>query len=183
MQLTSQQLIQLKNDINASSDPTVIAFKNDPNPGNADAALTYYNSIASPTYFVYRTSVVEQEYTRQSGIDTDGTTTTNWSWTTYIGRSQGERDAWPRLFMGGQGCSPSLPNVRQAFADIFSGAGGANQRTHLSALSRRAATRAEKLLAVASTGGSGARGAATNPDTMTVEGEITSQNLIDTRSA
>ena len=71
----------------------------------------------------------------------------------FITRSVGECDAWRELFNGGGNgdgtTDPSLSNVRQAFLDIFSGATApapAN-RAHLAAMSRRKATRAEKVFA------------------------------------
>jgi hypothetical protein len=50
---------------------------------------------------------------------------------------------------GGGAIDPSRANVRQGFNDIFSGTqnNAAAQRTHLLTVSRRKATRAEKLFA------------------------------------
>ncbi len=167
MVLTTAQLQALKADIVADSTLNAIPKNSDGCQLVADA----YNLAAAVDHWVWRTSVGETDYTRNSGIDTDGTTVTTWSWTTYIGRSQGERDAWPRLFMGGgTGCNPSLVNVRSAFTDIFSGAGGATQRAHLLAISRRKATRAEKLFAAGS-------GTAASPSVMAAEGVMTSTNV------
>lgn len=165
--LTTAQRATLKSDIQNTPAANAIYVN-----GDLDGLAAFYNLSASPDYWVWRTSVTESEYTRAPGLDADGSTVTNWSWTTYIGRSQGERDAWPRLFMGGgSGCNPSLANVRQAFADIFSGAGGANQRTHLAAVSRRKATRLEKLFATGT-------GTTATPATMAVEGVLSSNDLI-----
>lgn len=160
MPLNASQLAILKTDLNTN--PAVSGSGH--TPDNADFIANYYNQLAAPTgYWVWRTSVSEQEITRATS--TDGT---NWSWTTYIGRSQGERDAWPRLFAGNLGCNPSLANVRNAFADIFSagGASGLAQRTHISTICRRLATRCEKLMA----SGVGTSG---SPSTMGFEGTIT----------
>ncbi len=167
MNLSLSQLQALKADIVADSTLNAIPKTTDGCQLVADA----YNLLAAVDHWVWRTSVGETDYTRNSGLDTDGTTVTTWSWTTYIGRSQGERDAWPRLFMGGgTGCNPSLANVRSAFTDIFSGAGGANQRAHLLAISRRKATRGEKLFAVGS-------GTAASPSAMAAEGVMSGQNV------
>lgn len=141
------------------------------------------NATASPDYWAWRTSVMELEFTR--GLSVDGT---SYSWPAYIARSQGERDAWARLFMGGgTGSNPSLTNVRQGFADIFSGSANSApaQRQHLLAIARRKALIGEKVLAVVATGpgndGGQARGSAANPDNFGdgAEGNITLQNLID----
>lgn len=151
MPLSTAQLPALKAAILA--DGTLSAL-----PNTSDANITIaaaFNAASSPAYWVWRTAVLESEFTRATSVDG-----TNWSWPTYIARSQGERDAWARLFMGGLGgANPSLPNVRQAFVDIFSGAGGASQRTHLQAVSRRVATRAEQLYATG-TGSTGSPGVA-----------------------
>jgi hypothetical protein len=182
MVLTFAQRQALRSDILAAADQPTITARN---AQDWDTVAALYNAIVSPDHWVWRTSVLESEYTRSSGIDTDGVTVTNWSWTTYIGRSQGERDAWPRLFMGGgTGANPSLANVRQGVADIFSGAGGANQRAHLLAISRRKATRLEKLFATGTgTAVSPANLAAAANSTSAaltyVEGAITAQQISD----
>jgi hypothetical protein len=121
--LTPSQRITLKADI--AADPVLSLLPN--TPDNVVAIAQAYALDASPDFWVWRTAVLESEYTREPSVDG-----TSWSWTAYIGRSQGERDAWARMFMGGLGgANPSLANVRQGFADIFSGAGGASQRAHL----------------------------------------------------
>ena len=169
--MTLSQLQTLKAFIDA--DATLSAFPNDEDGAIPCAAAL--NLSTSPSYWVWRTSVSESEYTRQSAVDTDGVTVTNWSWTTFIGRSQGERDAWPRLFMGGgTGCNPALANVRSAFSDIFSGAGGANQRAHLLASSRRLASRFEKLFATGT-------GSASVPALMGLEGPVSAADVNNAR--
>lgn len=148
--------------------------------GNDTEVARLANEAASPTYWVWKTSIFESEITRQPSADA-----TVWSWTAYIARSQGERDAWARLFVGGgSGMNPSLTNVRQGVADIFSGSANSApaQRTHLLAICRRAATRAEKLYAVAATGPgndgvANNRGTTTNPDALGFEGKVTEDDV------
>jgi len=89
------------------------------------------------------------------------------NWTEFIGRSQGERDAFRMMFMGTQGVNPSRSNIRQGFLDIFSGPGGATTRVALTALAKRKMTRAERLFA---TNGSGVF-------TLTFEGLIISEDI------
>jgi hypothetical protein len=137
--LTTAQLQTLKASIAASEFSAL--------PKNADSAATVaaaYNLDASPDFWVWRTSVTKSEFVNSTSGDG---TTFNWTGTGFIGRSQGERDAWREIFNGTDSCNPSLANVRQAFADIFSGATApapAN-RTHLLAVARRRCSRAERL--------------------------------------
>lgn len=104
------------------------------------------NVNASPDFWVWRTSVAQSEYVGAASVDA-----TTWSWSEYIGRSQGERDAWRQLFASNSSgtVNPTLANVRAAVTDIFSGAGASPtaQRAHFLATSRRKARRWEKLLA------------------------------------
>lgn len=163
MALTPTQSATLRADIQA--DPTLSAL-----PDTADDAYTIalaYNATATPDFWVLRTSVREAEYT--SSPSPDGT---SWSWTAYIARSLQEQNAWARMFMGTGQVNPSLANVQQGFADIFSGSQNAAmaQRAHLQACSRRRATRVEKLLAKGA-------GTTTGPATMDFEGTITYQDV------
>lgn len=148
------------------------------NPDNAFAIAAWYNLMTNPAYVVWRTSVFESEFTKS--VSSEGT---SWSWTLYISRSQGERDAWARLFMGGgTGMNPSLTNVRQGLADIFSGAPAAPQRTHMLVIARRSVTNFERIYTVAATGPGndgvvGNRGTATNPDALVLEGTISGSDV------
>jgi hypothetical protein len=136
--LTDAQYLVLK--ANILADPVLNAI-----PNTADGAFEIaaaYNAQALPDFWVWRTAVPQFEIV--STTTADGT---NWSWTSYIGRSQGERDGWREMFADTGSINFARPNVRQGLQDIFSGAGGAAQRTHLLAIGRRKATRAEKLFA------------------------------------
>lgn len=139
MALTSAQKTTLKADIIA--DP---AFNGLPN--NSDGAFVIavaYNLPAAVDFWVWRTSVGKHELVQATGRTG---TTFIWNGVGFIGRSQGEISAWAELFNSTLACNPSLPNVRQAFLDIFSGTGNAAlNRTHLDVVARRKATRAEKL--------------------------------------
>mgnify|MGYP001570317548 CR=1 FL=1 len=155
--LTTAQLQVIKNDILA--DPTLNSFPNTSDGNFAIAAL--YRVTVSPDFWVWKTLVTQSECVSVQSIDV-----TNWSWTTYIARSQGERDGWREMFADTGAINPSRPNVRQGLADIFSGPSGAGQRTHLLAIGRRLATRIEKLLATGT-------GSAASPATMEFEGDLT----------
>lgn len=155
MNLTSQQLTTLKNDINSSFPGT----PNNPDQNTIIAAT--YNLAASPNYWVWRTVISQAECVGVTSVDG-----TDWSWTSYIGRSQGERDAWREMFADTGTINPSRLNIRTGLADVFSGIGGAGQRTHLLTVGRRLATRLEKLFAAG-------LGTTAAPSVMTVEGQIT----------
>jgi hypothetical protein len=160
----TSRLVTLRNDI--LDDPTLSAIPNDPD--NNQRIADAYNLAAVPDYWVWRTWVPESEYTDLPSVDG-----TNWSWPAFIARSIGEQTGWARMFITG-GVNPSRAGVRQGFADIFSGTqnNAPAQRTHMTTVSRRRATRAEKLFAVATTGGTGTVGGTANPATMTVEGPL-----------
>jgi hypothetical protein len=155
MALTAEQLPILQADIEA--DEALNAIENSPD-GNAQIALQY-SVVASPDYWVWRTFVTRAEY-----VGTPSPDGTMWSWTSFISRSQGERDGWRELMADG-GVNPSFLNVRQGMTDIFSGAQGAAQRAHCAAISRRKANRVEKLYATGT-------GSASSPGSMVVEGSI-----------
>jgi hypothetical protein len=161
MPLTSAQNATLKAFILA--DPTLSAQPN--NSDGNDFIRIALNVIASPDFWVWRTFVSQQEIV--SATTQDGTV---WNWTTYIGRSQGERDGWREMFADTGGINPSLTNVRQGLADIFSGAGGAAQRTHLLTVGRRKATIVEKLFATGT-------GSTASPAIMVIEGGLTINDI------
>lgn len=182
MPLNAQQLVTLKANILANVNvipegmPNAGAFvgmqiKNIPNDsGDGNFAVaSWYNLAASPDYWVWRTSVPKGEFVNATSVDG---TTFNWTGAGFIGRSQGERDAWREMFNGTNTVNPSLPQVRQAFADIFSGATApapAN-RTHMSAISRRLAKNGEKVFATGV-------GTTASPAVMGYEGNISLQDV------
>jgi hypothetical protein len=175
MPLTTAQLQTLKADIAANTAtatwqgvPTAINAL--PNNSDANFAIAdWYNATAAPDFWVWRSSVTKSELVNTTSTDADGVTTRtfNWTGTGFITRSQGERDAFAALFNGTNSVNASLPQVRQAFADIFSGntAPAPSNRTHLLNVARRKATRAEKLLAAGT-------GTAASPATMGFEGTL-----------
>src|SRR5688572_12266391 len=129
MPLTSAQLAVLKADI--AADPALNALPN--NSDGAFAIAAIYNQPAAPVFRVWKTNVP----TKDCKIAM--------VWTEFIGRSVGERDAWQFMLSNGT-INPADANVRQGIADIFSGLSGAATRANLLAISKRDATRIEKLL-------------------------------------
>ena len=166
MSLTPAQLPVLKADILA--DPVLAAI-----PNTSDGAFQIaevYKLDAVPDFWAWRTSVSQSECVGVTSIDG-----TNWSWTIYIARSVGERDGWREMFADTGSINPSRPNVRQGLQDIFSGAGGLAQRTHLLTIARRKTTRVEKLFAVGA-------GTTVTPATMGFEGPITYSEVQQARN-
>lgn len=173
MSLTASQLTALKADI--AADGTLNS-----QPMNDDghfAIAAAYNANAAPDYWVWRTAVSKSELVNSTSVDG---TTFAWNGAGFITRSQGERDAWREMFNGEGYCNPSLPQVRAAFTDIFSGgtAPAPANRIHLATVSRRKATRAEKLFVVSGSG-TGTTGA---PSVMSFEGTITVQDVSTARN-
>jgi hypothetical protein len=172
--LTTAQLATLKADILA--DGALNATPNTPDGNDAIAAV--YNAAASPDFWVYRTGVLKAEYVGATSTDADGVTPRNFIWTGngFITRSAGEQAAWAEIFNSSHQANPSLTNVRQAFVDVFSGTGNAaSNRTHLANVSRRKATRVEKILAAGT-------GTAASPATMTHEGPVTYVDVTNARN-
>jgi hypothetical protein len=150
------------------------------------SSVNALNTNSVPDYWCWRTSVEKKEVVQNASASG---TSFIWNGNGFIGRSVGELECWNQLFNSTLTCNPSLPNVRQAFSDIFSGTGNAAlNRTHLMIVSRRKATVAERLLAVSGQGlgnDGGTRGTPTNPDNFGVgaEGLVTIQNVINSESA
>jgi hypothetical protein len=158
--LSPAQLQTLKNDIVA--DGTLNANPNTPDGNTVIAAA--YSATAAPDFWVWRTKVSRDELVGATSVDG---TTFNWTGAGYITRSQGERDAFTAIFDSDGNVNAARPQVRQAFLDIFSGATApapAN-RTHLTTVARRKATRLEKLFATGT-------GSTASPATLTIEGAI-----------
>jgi hypothetical protein len=172
--LTPAQLQALKADIAADATLSPVPNSPDGNQSVADA----YNAAAGPAWYVWRTNVSEAEYTGLPGVDVaGGNAQTVWSWPAVIARSTGEQNGWMRMFATGS-VNPSRANVRQGFADIFSGTqnNAPAQRNHLTVLSKRTATRAEKLFS------SGA-GSYASPATLSFEGTLTYSDVTAARNS
>lgn len=167
--LTSAQLTTLKTDIATN-------FPGTANTPDGDFSLaTSYNTVASPDFWVWRTSVSRDEAVGSTSVDG---TVFSFVGTGYITRAQGERDAFVALFSSAGTVNASQPQVRQAFADIFSGstAPAPANRTHLLTVARRKASRIEKLYGVGT-------GSTASPATMATEGSVTPQEIRAARNS
>lgn len=135
--------------------------------GNDLQTAECMNQTAVPSFTVWKTRMTVEDANKLV------------NWTEYIGRSAGERDAWGAMWRTGA-VNPADLNVRQGFADMFSGASGVNTRTALLAAAKRLATLAEKALVLVGVG----FGVGTNADpaTMTFEGLLSPQDIRDTRT-
>jgi len=176
MTLSPAQLATLKTDINANTTQITVggvatAIKDLPNNGDVNVEIAAWYNLPTAAFWVWRTFVRDQDIYSLASVDA-----TTWSWSIFIARSQGERDAWRQMVNMAGGLNPSLVNVRAGVADIFSGAGGAAQRTHLLTIGRRLATNAEKLF---STG----TGDTANPATMAFEGIVTGNDVTAARNS
>lgn len=165
MSLTSDQLATLAAHIRANTNPAVVqALAN----GADNAIASLYNLPAAPAFYVKRTTLSRHEIL--TGTSDDGTTFA-WAGGAYITRSQGERDAFREMFNSTGTVNPSLPSITAAFNDIFSGAGGAGNRTHIVAMSRRTANVVEKALVVSGLG------TKADPAVAGFEGSITADDV------
>lgn len=133
MSLTPAQILVLKADILANTDPVFITYRPVDDLGQA---LAWYNTLVSPTFTVWKLMVsltligdnmVSTELATRSSLDST--------------RLQTIAQYSPN------GINPSMLDRRAFFDDIFSGAGGVLTRAKLLALWKRPATRVEKLFA------------------------------------
>ena len=146
-------------------------------PNNSDGAFAIaaiINLTATPDYWVWKTEL--HEHTLTGETSQDGTT---WSWTGYTFRSVSEQNGYARMFDTSLTLNPSLPNVRQGFADIFSGGAGnaPAQRAHFLAMARRKASVVEKLFVLSGDGTAG------TPGTMGFIGPISYADVQDARNS
>jgi hypothetical protein len=160
MALTDAQLPTLKTAIDAETDPDFVVMRN---AGATQEMADWFNADSTST--VWRTRLTESEIVSDTSPDA-----TVWNWTDYINTSVAEKMAWERMFNGDFSINPSLAQVRSGIGDIFSGPQGANQRTHLLAMGKRLATKAEWLYAT----GTGTTG---DPGTMDFEGNLTNTDV------
>lgn len=179
MSVPLSQLPTLKADIAANTNTVLIngvptAINAVPNNDNNNATIAiWYNGPPNPDFWVWRTSVPQLEIVTTTTAD--GTV---WSWPAFIARSQGERDGWREMFADGGKVNAALPNVRQGFADIFSGSASSApaQRTHLLTVGRRKATLIEKLFATGT-------GSTASPAVMGFEGLLQGDDVTAARNS
>lgn len=158
--LTAAQLTDLKTDIQANADPTVVQAISD---GNHGAIAAWYNQDASPDYWIYR-ELVEADEIRDS-IDVQDLadiTDTDRGRVVDILAVRSER-----------GFSGADARDRSAWDDVFSAASGDNSQQAIAVLWTRIATNSEGVFALST--GSGANAA--NADTTSWQGELSSSDV------
>lgn len=163
---TPAQLQTLKAAIAAETDQTFVEYRT---ANNEQGMADWYNEETSPAFVVWRTSLSRHDIL--TGTSKDGTTFA-WAGGAYITRNQGERDAFREMFNSTGTVNPSLASIKAAFVDIFSGTGGAGNRAHIAAMSKRVAKRIEKVFASGT-------GSDASPGTATFEGTVNAQNISD----
>ena len=160
MALTSAQLVTMKADILANSD-----LNSQPNTSDGNFEIArLYNLQASPAFTVWKTNVP---------IGTVGRAINSAELAT---RTTGDLTALQTMAMYlAAGVDASRPDTRAFYDNIFSAAGGANTRAALAVLWKRLASRAEKLYATGT-------GSDAVPATMTFEGTISPQDVVNARN-
>jgi hypothetical protein len=167
MPLTAAQLTTLKNDLAANANTVLIngvatAINAVPRgPDNAWQIAAWYNGQAAPDFVVWKTNVA-------IGAVGDAINATELAGLTSLNTTR--LQAIAQYAPGG--INPSLPDRRQGFNDIFSGAGGVNTRANLLALWKRPATRVEKLLAAGT-------GSDASPATLAFEGPLSAADVMN----
>jgi len=160
MSLNNAQLLVLKADILANTDPAVVQAVAD---GSMGTIANWYNQEAVPDYWVYRNNVSLNAI--GNAIDgqnlADITTTNSTRLANFFITNPG-------------GGLPSRQDHRAFFDDVFSGAAGSETRASLALLWVRKATYLVKLFA---TSGDGSPG---DPATPTVEESL---NYLDVVTA
>lgn len=143
--MDTTQILQLRAAIAAETNAELVQLRAQlPAAGITQQIADWYNQLRAPAFYVWRSSLSRHEIL--TGASDDGTTFA-WAAGAYITRSQGERDAFREMFNSTGTVNPALPSIQAAFTDIFSGTGGAGNRAHIVAMSRRALSRVERIFA------------------------------------
>lgn len=160
MALTSTQLTTLKADILANSD-----LNSQPNTSDgAFEIMRLYNLDASPAFTVWKTNVPIAQVGAAFDAAELGSRT----------NLDNVRLQTLAMYLS-SGVNPSRSGTRQFYDDIFSAAGGANTRAALLVLWKRLAKRGEKLFA-------NGTGSDPSPATLTFEGNISTQDVLNARA-
>lgn len=167
-QLSGPQLAQLKAAINNT--PEWSALPN--NDDGAFALAAILNQTAAPDFIVIKSSLSRHDILTGTSLES---TVFTWTGGAYITRSQGERDAFREIFNSTGTVDPRPPSITAAFLDIFSGAGGATNRAHITAMSKRKARAGEKIFATGA-------GTLANPATLTFEGALSPTDVSTARN-
>lgn len=159
MTLNATQKAAIKADILANQDLNSL-----PNtPDGAFAIAELYNLQASPDFYTWKTSVSTADVKRVL------------VWTEYRDTAVADKQTFELMISNGE-IDPSDLNIRQGIADLFNGPQTETTRDNLINLGKRLATRIEALLAVGT-------GSEESPATMTLEGNISYQDVYAARNS
>jgi hypothetical protein len=157
MALTTAQKATLKTDIQANTDANTFYVD-----GNLEALAALYNTLSSPAFIVWKTSVSRDEIT-QNGFD----------WVRVDNLSVGKARIWEWLFANlSETIDPSKSNVRAGIDETWKGTqADLDVRAAVYVHCKRTATRGEKVFATGT-------GSDASPGLLTFEGIITVNDLI-----
>lgn len=161
--MNTQQLAVLKAHVQANPDTNGFYVG-----GNLPAVAALLNVDAAPVFYATKKSLSRHDIL--TGTSIEGTTFA-WAGAAYITRNQGERDAFREMFNSTGEIDPAVANIVAAFQDIFSGTGGAGNRAHVTSMSKRTATRFEKLFATG-------LGTLVAPATMALQGPVQWEEMV-----
>jgi len=153
--MTPTQLTALKADILANYSGQWVA-------GQVGIIAESYNAMATPDFYVWKTSLSASEMHNA------------YVWTEMDTLAQSKYNQLTLMLSQGS-VNPSQANVRQGFADIFTGPGLAATRGALIALAKRLVTKGERLFATGT-------GTDVVPGTLTFEGRVTPQDVYEAMS-
>ena len=165
MALTAAQLATFRTALLAETDPELVTYRTN---GQTGLIAEWYSKPASTDFVVMRSSVSRHEIIAETSPEG---TVFSWAGAGYITRSQGERDAFREMFNSTGTVDPRKPSIQAAFQDIFSGTGNAAlNRAHIIAMSKRKASRIEKVFATGA-------GTTASPGTLVFEGTIADRDV------
>lgn len=163
MALTQAQLQTLKTDILANTDPEVIAALA---AGSNNAIADWYNQLASPSYWLYRSGVSAEELSNAINLQ-------NMADITAADSDRVMKLFNLRTFNGGE-FHGDVESDRTAWDDVFSAAAGDESQQAIAALWQRTGTYAEQVFSL----GTGTGADAANADTTSFQGLLSSNDVI-----
>lgn len=158
--LTTTQLQALKADI--AADPVFGSIPH--TPDNAFAVAVAYNAVASPAFYVWKSSVPTSEI-MGNGFD----------WTRVDNLTVGKARIWEWMVDVGS-INPSQANVRTGVLAVFTTAGDLAMRLAIFGHCQRLASRVEKLFATGA--GTSVTEQGTGPATTVYEGSVSYQDVV-----
>jgi len=164
--LSPSQLVTFGNHIRNNPNPTVVQDLAD---GNNNGLADWYNQIATPDYWIFRSQVTADELSNSIDLQDVANITS------------ADSDRVLKMFqLRALSDSPfdgTNPRTRSAWDDVFSAAAGDNSQQAIDSLWRRLCTEGELVFALLS--GAGTNG---DPDVTEFEGSLNSNDVTDALS-